>query len=95
MAENFSNEGRSRKSLKNGEKGDEMDIQSIKKQYELVVGLGCNCQVAYQLKRLGLRKFSTPVDNMRLDDLRSLNKVIVGRSNGKTCRLCGWSGTRQ
>ncbi len=53
-----------------------MDLQAINKQYDFAVGLGCTCMVAHQLKRLGLRKFASPVDTILVNDINQLNKAI-------------------
>ncbi|HEX9060129.1 MAG TPA: DUF1796 family putative cysteine peptidase [Clostridia bacterium] len=59
-----------------------MDLKSIQKPYDVVIGLGGNCQVAYQLKRLGLRTFATPVDQMLLDEVKMINKAIYNDFRG-------------
>ncbi|NLD50755.1 MAG: hypothetical protein GX660_26745, partial [Clostridiaceae bacterium] len=53
-----------------------MKLHQIRDKYDLVVGLGCNCQVAYQLKRLNLRKFAAPIDAILVNDIRQLNAFI-------------------
>ncbi len=53
-----------------------MNLKQIQEKYDLVVGLGCNCQVAYQLKRLNLRKFAAPMDTLLVNDIRQVNAFV-------------------
>jgi hypothetical protein len=39
-----------------------MKLSEMQRPYDLIMSLGYNCMVAYQLKRLSLRSFSGPVD---------------------------------
>ena len=51
----------------------------MNKVYDLVVNLGSNCQVAYQLKRHDLRRFSGPLDWLVSEDAANIVKAMQDR----------------
>lgn len=52
---------------------------SLSKNYDYVISLGSNCQVAYQLSRLGLRGSSLPFDWAICDDAKVIKRIIQTR----------------
>lgn len=60
-----------------------MDVDDLKKMnsFDFIMSLGANCMVAYQLKRLGLRDFSGPIDWVINSSLENVNQMIKNRFN--------------
>jgi hypothetical protein len=50
--------------------------------YKAYISLGSTCQTAYQLKRLGLRKYAGPLDWFVSDSVNGLIRLIENRFNG-------------
>ncbi|NOU67025.1 hypothetical protein GC096_23555 [Paenibacillus sp. LMG 31461] len=50
--------------------------------YKAYISLGSTCQTAYQLKRLGLRKFAGPLDWFVSDSIGGVVRLIDHRFNG-------------
>ncbi|MBP1965578.1 DUF1796 family putative cysteine peptidase [Paenibacillus aceris] len=50
--------------------------------YKACISLGSTCQTAYQLKRLGLRKFASPLDWFVSDSIGGVVRLIDHRFNG-------------
>ncbi|NPV93432.1 MAG: hypothetical protein HPY50_21970 [Firmicutes bacterium] len=68
-----------------------MRLYEIKKPYDVVIGLGATCQVAYQLGLNGLRSFRAPLDwilsystkdvirllRNRFDDFMQIKNIVI------------------
>ncbi|WP_169306762.1 DUF1796 family putative cysteine peptidase [Cohnella pontilimi] len=50
--------------------------------YKACISLGATCQTAYQLRRLGLRSFSGPLDWFVSDSMNGLVRLLHHRFNG-------------
>ncbi|WIV19870.1 DUF1796 family putative cysteine peptidase [Paenibacillus polygoni] len=59
--------------------GDSMNLQDVKKSYELIVSLGMSCAPAINLQRTSLRKFSMPLDWMISYSLTEVNKLYKNK----------------
>lgn len=59
-----------------------MKQSELHRPYDLIMSLGYNCMVAYQLKRLSLRSFSGPVDWVIIDDANQLVRLLDNRFSG-------------
>ncbi|KRF18677.1 DUF1796 family putative cysteine peptidase [Paenibacillus sp. Soil787] len=59
-----------------------MHLLEIKKSYDVVVSLGCNCATAYHLKRHNLRRFSSPLDWMKSPTLSDVTRMLMNQFNG-------------
>lgn len=59
-----------------------MRLSELQRPHDLVMSLGYNCMVAYQLKRLALRSFSGPVDWVIIHEARDLIRLLDNRFQG-------------
>ncbi|WP_125154278.1 DUF1796 family putative cysteine peptidase [Clostridium rectalis] len=53
-----------------------MKLEEIKKPYETVISLGSYYEVAHQLDRYNLRKFTGPIDWLVLENIYNLNRTL-------------------
>lgn len=59
-----------------------MKLNNIKRSYNIVVSLGCNCSTATHLKRNDLRRFSMPLDWMKSPSLSDVIRLLKNKFNG-------------
>lgn len=59
--------------------GEFMNLQEIKKNYDLIVSLGMSCAPSINLQRTGLRKFSMPLDWMISYSLNDVNRLYKNK----------------
>lgn len=56
-----------------------LNLQDIKKSYDVVISLGSSCLPTYQLKRCNLRSFSGPLDWVLSPSLSDVNRLLKNR----------------
>nr|WP_267490838.1 DUF1796 family putative cysteine peptidase [Paenibacillus monticola] len=56
-----------------------MNLQDVKKNYDLIVSLGASCAPAVNMKRWNLRKFSMPLDWMVSISLTDVNRLLQNK----------------
>lgn len=59
-----------------------MRQSELHRPYDLIMSLGYNCMVAYQLKRLSLRNFSGPIDWVISENTDQLIRLLDHRFHG-------------
>ena len=74
-----------------------MNLNQIKRPYDMIVSLGWNCQTAFQLKRKKLRSFTGPIDWMYSYSVSHLCRLLKQKFNGfmevENMRIEGIQGT--
>lgn len=56
-----------------------MNLQDVKKNYDLIVSLGMSCAPAINMQRNNLRTFSMPLDWMISYSLTDVNRLYKNR----------------
>lgn len=59
-----------------------MNLQELKKSFDIVVSLGASCLPTYHLKRRNLRTFSGPFDWVLSPSLSDVNRLLKNRMQG-------------
>ncbi|MGZ9586208.1 DUF1796 family putative cysteine peptidase [Paenibacillus marinisediminis] len=59
-----------------------MRLDDLKQDYDVIVSLGTNCQVAHQLKKNGLRSFAGPFDWFVFESLSHMSNLFKNNMQG-------------